>query len=418
MNILKELTKDFQYENSITNPEVRKLTSGPFRGVWVNRNGFCYSERNGKTLKISQGYYKSCGGHKAAIRPWRLCALVWYDQTPSLHLDDGDRDKYLNLLSFIKLLERYPDEYELVIDETKTNYYPVSQLLSINVLTGCLVKNANIKLRFPTTYSEIKWDYFNEICEKTITDFHSFKDELSEELKKNLKGDLPKVNEDKEEDEEDPEEELEVCLSDPELGGAPSLRPKVEEDHSQSDICHSDNNIPEETRKMEENYSEKEEKINKLIKKLIKASEKRDCAGTFHLDCELRRMGLTHEEIDGRMKVLMGISEVKNKVDDCSDIPGYDPNLPMEAQESSVLDEIELRGYRDYTPSPNITQILKEKKTKAELEAKPETKEDKTSVTSSSSSDSIEELQKLFDRRAQLKKELTEIEEKIKEKLQ
>ena len=331
MNILENLTKDFQHEDSINNPEVRKLTSGPFRGVWVNKNGFCYSERNGKTLKISQGYYKSCGGHKAAIKPWRLCALVWHDQTPSLHLDDSDRDKYLNLLSFIKLLEKYPDEYELVIDGTKTNYYPLSKLLSINVLTGCLVKNANIKLRFPTTYSEIKWDYFNEICEKTILDFHSFKEELSEELEKNLKGDLPKVTEDKEEEnEEDPEEELEVCLSDPELGGAPSLRPKVKEDHSQSD-----------------NTNSKE-----------------------------------------------------NKVNECEDIPGYDPNLPMEAQESSVLEEIELRGYRDYTPSPNVAQ------------KEAETKEDKTDVTSSS--DSIEELQKLFDRRAQLKKMLSEIEEKIK----
>ena len=348
MNILKEITKDFQYEDSINNPEVRKLTSGPFRGVWVNRNGFCYSERNGKTLKISQGYYKSCG-HKAAIKPWRLCALVWHDQTPSLHLDDSDRDKYLNLLSFIKLLEKYPDEYELVIDGTKTNYYPLSQLLSINVFTGCLVKNTNIKLRFPTTYGEIKWDYFNEICEKTISDFRSFKDELSEELKKNLKGDLPKVTEAKEEDE--PEEELEVCLSDPELGGAPSLRPKVKEVQTQSD----DSNSKE------------------------------------------------------------------NKVNEYEDIPGYDPNLPMEAQEASVLEEIELRGYRDHTPLLNIAKdhaealnlvrgLGSDPHYKLHMQAYEERKNKER--------ESIDELQVLFDRRAQLKKMLTEIENEIKDKLQ
>lgn len=394
MNILENLTKDFQYEESINNSEVRKLTSGPFRGVWVNRNGFCYSERNGKTLKISQGYYKSCGGHKQAIKPWRLCALVWHDQTPSLHLDDGDRDKYLNLLSFIKLLEKYPDEYELVIDGTKTNYYPLSQLLSINVLTGCLVRNVNIKLRFPTTYSEIKWDYFNEICEKTISDFHRFKDELSEELKKNLKGNLPKVTEDKEEDEEDSEEELEVCLSDPELGGAPSLKPKIKEDQSHSNIYHSDNSIQKEN----------------------------------------------------------------NKMEDYSNIPGYDPSKPMEAQENSVLDEIELRGYKDHAAERNkfinrcVEELIAAKDehdhesakyfldklitlglSKEEIDerisstyrhmlavriSKMGDKEVEEATVSSSSSDSIEELQKLFDRRAQLKKELAEIENEIKEKLQ
>lgn len=337
MNILKELTEDFQYEDSITNPEVRKLTSGPFRGVWVNRNGFCYSERNGKTLKISQGYYKSCGGHKAAIKPWRLCALVWHDQTPSLHLDDGDRDKYLNLLSFIKLLEKYPDEYELVIDGTKTNYYPLSKLLSINVLTGCLVRNVNIKLRFPTTYSEIKWDYFNEICEKTISDFHSFKDELKKELTENLGETNPDTNVESVENE--PEEELEVCLSDPELGGAPSLKPKVKEVQTQSD--------------------------NSSIQK-------------------------------------------ENKMNEYEDIPGYDPNLPMEAQESSVLEEIELQGYRK--PSAEALDLVRglgsDPHYKLHMQACEERrKKDR---------DSIEELQVLFDRRAQLKKELAEIEEKIK----
>ena len=378
MSILKELTKDFQYEVSSTNPEVRKLTSGPFRGIWVNRNGFCYSERNGKTLKISQGYYKRTD-YKAVIKPWRLCALVWHDQTPSLHLDSYDRDKYLNLLAFIKVLEKYPDEYELFMNGLKTNYYPLSRETVINVVTGCLGSSCNNYKRCRLNeYERIKWDYFEEIGDKIEMDFYNFKDELSEELEKNLKGDLPKVTEDKEEDEEDPEEELEVCLSDPKLGGAPSLRPKVKEDHSQSDICHSGNNIPEETRKMEENYSDiealKEALINKLIKKLVKASEKRDGAGAFHLTNELNKMGLSPDEINERVKVL------------------------MEAQDSSVLEENELRGYRDCTSSPNVAQK--------------DTEEDKTDV--SSSSGSIEELQELFDRRAKLKKELDEIEEKIK----
>lgn len=229
MSILKELTKDFQYEVSSTNPEVRKLTSGPFRGIWVNRNGFCYSERNGKTLKISQGYYKRTD-YKAVIKPWRLCALVWHDQTPSLHLDSYDRDKYLNLLAFIKVLEKYPDEYELFMNGLKTNYYPLSRETVINVVTGCLGSSCNNYKRCRLNeYERIKWDYFEEIGDKIEFDFYNFKEELSEELEKNLKGDLPKVTEDKEEDEEDPEEELEICLSDPKLGGAPSLRPKVKE---------------------------------------------------------------------------------------------------------------------------------------------------------------------------------------------
>ena len=130
---------------------------------------------------------------------------------------------------------------------------------------------------------------------------------------------------------------------------------------------------------MEENCSDiealKEALINKLIKKLVKASEKRDGAGAFHLTNELNKMGLSPDEINERVKVL------------------------MEAQDSSVLEENELRGYRDCTSSPNVAQK--------------DTEEDKTDV-SSSSSDSIEELQELFDRRAQLKKMLDEIEEKIK----
>ena len=332
MNILKELTKDFQYENSVTNPEVRKLTSGPFRGVWVNRNGFCYCGSNGKTMNLSpiRGYYKSSGVRdKGCIKPWRLTALVWHDKTPLLHLDRNERDKYLNLLAFIRILEKYPDEYELMMNELKTNYYPLSKHVVFNVVTGCLGKAYNnFKQTHSTEYREIRWDYFEEIGDKIKIDFEKFKNELSEELRKNSKGDLSKVTEAKEED-KDPEEELEVCLSDPELGGAPSLKPKVKEDHTHSDICHSGNNVQKEN----------------------------------------------------------------NKMEDYSDIPGYDPNLPMEAQEALVLDEIELRGYRDYTPSPNIVQ-------------------------DHDAADPIDELQELFDRRAQLKKMLSEIEEKIKDKLQ
>lgn len=48
MNILKEITKNFQYEENIVNPDVRKLTSGPFRGILVNKNGFCYCGNNTK----------------------------------------------------------------------------------------------------------------------------------------------------------------------------------------------------------------------------------------------------------------------------------------------------------------------------------------------------------------------------------
>ena len=118
MNILKELTKDFQFEENLVNPEIRKLISGPFRGMLVNKNGFCYRGSNTKTMKLltKRGYYGGTGRDKPLIKPWRLTALVWYDQTPSLHLIDSekDKDRYLNLLAFIKVLEKYPDEYELI----------------------------------------------------------------------------------------------------------------------------------------------------------------------------------------------------------------------------------------------------------------------------------------------------------------
>lgn len=336
MNILKEITKNFQYEENLVNPEIRKLISGPFRGILVNKNGFCYCGSNTKTMKLltNRGYYGSTTKDKTWIKPWRLTALVWHDKSPSLHLDNGERDNYLNLLAFIKILEKYSDEYELLMDGVKTNYYPLSRSVIFNIVTGCLGKTySSFKQNHPTIYRKINWCFFEEIGDKIEFDFHSFKDELKKELTENLGETNSDTNVESVENE--PEEELEVCLSDPELGGAPSLKPKVKEDHSQSDMCHSGNNV------------QKEKEMN-----------------------------------------------------DYSDIPGYDPNLPMEAQESSVLEEIELRGYRDYTPSPNVAQ------------KEVETKEDKTDVTSSS--DSIEELQKLFDRRSQLKKELAEIEEKIK----
>lgn len=309
-------------------------------------------------LLTNRGYYGSTTKDKTWIKPWRLTALVWHDKSPSLHLDNGERDNYLNLLAFIKIVEKYSDEYELLMDGVKTTYYPLSRSVIFNIVTGCLGKTySGFKQNHPSIYRKIRWDFFEEIGNKIKLDFQKFKNELSEELKNNLKSEFPKVTEDKEEDE--PEEELEVCLSDPELGGAPSLKPKVKEDHSQSDICHSDNSIQKEN----------------------------------------------------------------NKMEDYSNIPGYDPSKPMEAQESSVLEEIELQGYRkpvhnvikDHAEALDLLRGLdSDPHYKLHMQAYEERrKKDK---------ESIEELQKLFDKRAQLKKMLdeveNEIEEKIKEKLQ
>lgn len=313
MSILKELTKDFQYEDSSTNPEVRKLTSGPFRGVWVNRNGFCYSKKNGKTMKISRGYYKSCD-HQEQIKPWRLTALVWHDQTPNLHLDSSERDKYLNFLAFIKVLEKYPDEYELLMNGLKTNHYPLSRGVIFNIVTGCLRRSySNFKNIHPIEYDRIRWDYLEELSNEIMSDFHKFKNELSKELDKNLKSESPKVTN----DEEESSEELEICLSDSKLGGAPSMQPKSD------------------------TYSFK-------------------------------------------------------------DIPGYNPDLPVEAQDSCVIDEIELRSG---------AQIQTNRKEEEKVKEEPQEVQVATKVSASTP---IDELQELFDRRAQLKKELAEIEEKIK----
>lgn len=221
MNILEELTENFQYENSLANPDIRRLISGPFRGFQVNRNGFCYSGFRNRTLKPVRGYYVSSGRGPELIRPWRLCALVWHDQTPALHLDKVHKDNYLNLLSFIKVLEKYPDEYGILMNDLKINYYPLSQDIVFNARTGVVGKAANnFKVKHPIEYRKIEWDYFKEIKENILLDFQSFKNDLTEEWSENLKESSVDTV-----DKEEPEEELEVCLSDPELGGAPSLQP-------------------------------------------------------------------------------------------------------------------------------------------------------------------------------------------------
>ena len=84
-------------------------------------------------------------------------------------------DRYLNLLSFIKLLEKYSDEYELVMNGIETNYYPLSDSKTINVITGCLVERIHFRMRVPDEYAGIDWNGFEEICESTITDFYKFK---------------------------------------------------------------------------------------------------------------------------------------------------------------------------------------------------------------------------------------------------
>ena len=141
-------------------------------------------------------------------------------------------------------------------------------------------------------------------------------------------------------------------------------------------------------------------------------------------------------------------------MEDYSDIEGYDPSKPIEGQDSSVLEEIELRGYKDHAAERNkfinrcVEELIAAKDehdhesakyfldklitlglSKEEIDerisstyrhmlavriSKMGDKEVEEATMSSSSSDSIEELQKLFDRRAQLKKELAEIEKKIK----
>ena len=350
MNILKELTKNFQYEENMINPDMRKLISGPFRDILVSRNGICYS-RTGKVMKISKtGFYRSLDQQRShGIQPWRLCALVWHDQSPSLHLDKENIDKYLNLLSFIEVLKNYGDEYELLMDGSKTDYFPLSQ---------------------------------REV-------FQKFKIELYEELKENSKNETVPDTEDVETVENEPKEEFDICISDPELGGAPSLIPKTKTDNSSkennkmdacSDIPEHDSDTTMETQKAsvldeiklhgyKDHAAKREKEIDKLIKKLVEAAEKHNTWDVFHLTNELRRMGLTEKEIGDRSTSALGIFPPPSSINRVE----YDPTL-MEVQESS--EEVNV-----------------------------------------SSTDSIDELQKLFDRRAQLKKELARIDEQIKEML-
>ena len=363
MNILKELTRDFQYEKNLVNPEIRKLISGPFRGMLVNKNGFCYRGSNTKTMKLltDHGYYASTTKDKTWIKPWRLTALVWYDQTPSLHLIDSekDKDRYLNLLAFIKVLEKYPDEYELLMSGSKTNYYPLSRGMIFNVVTGCLGRSCNnYKRHRLNEYERINWCFFEEIGDKIELDFYNFKDELSKELEKNLKSEpsteisVPV---------EEPEEELEVCLSDPELGGAPSLRPKVKEVQTQSD-----------------NSSSKENKVNE------------------------------YEDIPGYTSS-SNITQ-KDKIKS-----GKDQIADQESLFDELVEACKNRDYarREYLQNKLINMGVSMEEIKAKINASIRAK----SETKVSASSPIDELQELFDRRAQLKKELAEIEKKIKDSI-
>ena len=391
MNILKELTKNFQYEENMINPDMRKLISGPFRDILVSRNGICYS-RTGKVMKISKtGFYRSLDQQRShGIQPWRLCALVWHDQSPSLHLDKENIDKYLNLLSFIEVLKNYGDEYELLMDGSKTDYFPLSQREVFNVSSGCLGQSTgSFKIKHPDKYREIKWSYFNEIGKQIRLDFQKFKIELYEELKENSKNETVPDTEDVETVENEPKEEFDICISDPELGGAPSLIPKTKTDNSSkennkmdacSDIPEHDSDTTMETQKAsvldeiklhgyKDHAAKREKEIDKLIKKLVEAAEKHNTWDVFHLTNELRRMGLTEKEIGDRSTSALGIFPPPSSINRVE----YDPTL-MEVQESS--EEVNV-----------------------------------------SSTDSIDELQKLFDRRAQLKKELARIDEQIKEML-
>ena len=299
MNILKEITKDFQYEENVVNPEIRKLISGPFRGILVNKNGFCYRGSNTKTIKLmtDHGCYRSTTKDRTWIKPWRLTALVWHDKSPSLHLqlDNGERDNYLNLLAFIKILEKYSDEYELLMELVKTNYYPLSRSVLFNIVTGRLGRIYTFKYNHPSIYRKINWCFFEEIGDKIEMDFYNFKVELSKELDKNLKSESPKVTEDKEEEEEDPEEELEVCLSDPKLGGAPSLRPKVKEVQTQSDNSSSKENKVNEY---------EEEKVKEQLQKVQVATK---VSTSTHID-ELQEL------FNRRAQLQKELAEIEEKI--------------------------------------------------------------------------------------------------------
>jgi hypothetical protein len=368
MNILKELTKNFQYEENMINPDMRKLISGPFRDILVSKNGICYS-RSGKVMKISKtGVYRSLDHHHGhAIQPWRLCALVWHDKSPSLHLDQENIDKYLNLLSFIEVLKNYGDEYELLMDGLKTDYFPLSQREVFNVSTGCLGQATGpFKINHPNEYRKIKWGYFVEIEDQIKLDFQDFKNELSWELEKNLKNETVPDTEDVETVEIEPKEEFDICISDPELGGAPSLIPKTKTDSNNS-------------------------------------------------------------------------SKENNKMDDCSDMKEYNSSVTMEAQkeeiepddckdqiadQESLFDELfeacKNSDYarREYLQNELIYMGVSMEEIKAKINALYRAKSETKKVDiKTSSTPPIDELQKLFDRRAQLKKELAKIDDQIKRML-
>ena len=314
MNILKELTKNFQYEENMINPDMRKLISGPFRDILVSKNGICYS-RSGKVMKISKtGAYRSLDRHHGhAIQPWRLCALVWHDKSPSLHLDQENIDKYLNLLSFIEVLKNYGDEYELLMDGLKTDYFPLSQREVFNVSTGCLGQATGpFKINHPDEYRKIKWGYFAEIGDQIKLDFQDFKNELSWELEKNLKNETVPDTEDVETVEIEPKEEFDICISDPELGGAPSLIPKTKTDNSNSkennkmdacsDIPEHDSDTTMEAQKEEiESDDCKAKRKEFLLAELTKCYWSKDKPGIEYLHNELLQLGVSSHEIEEKV---------------------------------------------------------------------------------------------------------------------
>lgn len=155
-----------------------------------------------------------------------------------------------------------------------------------------------------------------------------------------------------------------------------------------------------------------------LIEQLAEAYEKHEYASSTVLHSQLMEMGMTENEIMGKVNALLcvksKVEKEKIEPDDCKD---------QIVDQESLFDElVEACKNRDYARREYLQNKLIDMgvsmeeiraKVNASIGAKSETKEVDIKTSSTSL---IDELQKIFDRRAQLQKELAEIEKTLTQK--
>lgn len=155
-----------------------------------------------------------------------------------------------------------------------------------------------------------------------------------------------------------------------------------------------------------------------LLEQLLEAYEKHEYNRSTILHNELMKMGMTEKEIMGEVNAMLcdksKVEKDENEPDDCKD---------QIADQESLLDELveacKNSNYarREYLQKKLIDMGVSMEEIKAKIDAfiRAESETKKVDIKTSSTPP-IDELQKILLRRAQLQKELAEIEETLTQK--